>query len=220
MQLPFAHGRESLQKYFSAALKRTVALTLTDNITSMMSYRNGKDNTISLRLHRMFINASDEVLGELTRYLKTGKGRTPLMWAFVQEHKHLLKNRPQREIKLRSQGTRYELSEIFQCINKEYFNDAIKCGITWGMVPKKKRVRCRTLGSYSAATNTIRISPVLDKKNIPAYYVEFVVYHEMLHAALHKERTDGKKWSSHTGEFRSREKMFKEYSKVLKWEKR
>jgi predicted metal-dependent hydrolase len=79
-------------------------------------------------------------------------------------------------------------------------------------------VRRRTLGSYSSHTNIIRINPVLDKRSVPPYFIEFIIYHEMLHADLGVETGENRR-SVHTREFRRREKMFKKYAEALAWEK-
>jgi hypothetical protein len=63
----------------------------------------------------------------------------------------------------------------------------------------------------------IRINPVLDKKTVPRYYIAFVIYHEMLHAAM-GTAVQGKRRSVHSRDFRKREKLFKEYEKVRTWE--
>jgi predicted metal-dependent hydrolase len=75
----------------------------------------------------------------------------------------------------------------------------------------------RTLGSYSQRTNTIRINPVLDRKTVPAYFIEFIVYHEMLHADMGVGRINGRR-SVHSSGFRIREKLFKKYEQALAWE--
>ena len=89
--------------------------------------------------------------------------------------------------------------------------------ITWGAKSPKWAVRKRTLGSFSERSNTIRINPVLDKKAVPRYYISFVVYHEMLHAAMGISKK-GERRSVHPREFRTREKMFRDYERARAWE--
>ena len=79
-------------------------------------------------------------------------------------------------------------------------------------------VRKRTLGSYSERSHTIRINPVLDKRTVPCYVVAYVVYHEMLHAAMGISRHGGRR-IVHSREFRRKEKLFKEYEKAMAWER-
>lgn len=79
-------------------------------------------------------------------------------------------------------------------------------------------MRNRTLGSYLDSVNTIRINPVLDKKSVPRYYIEFIVYHEMLHADMGVTEKNGRR-VVHSKEFRAREKSFRDYRKAMAWEK-
>jgi hypothetical protein len=53
---------------------------------------------------------------------------------------------------------------------------------------------------------------------VPPYVVEFIVYHEMLHAQLGVEEQNGRR-AVHTRELRRREKLFKEYEKAIAWER-
>ena len=91
--------------------------------------------------------------------------------------------------------------------------------ITWGKKNPKWSVRKRMLGSFCRNTNTIRINPVLDKKTIPQYIINFVIYHEMLHSVIPVEKKNGRRLI-HTAEFRRREQLFKDYKKAAAWEKR
>ncbi len=60
---------------------------------------------------------------------------------------------------------------------------------------------------------------MLDKKIVPRYYIAFIVYHEMLHAAIGIV-VKGSRRSMHSPEFKKREKMYGEYDKAIAWEKR
>jgi predicted metal-dependent hydrolase len=93
----------------------------------------------------------------------------------------------------------------------------IRASITWGSGSPRCSVRKRTLGSYSERSHTIRINPVLDRKTVPRYYIAFVVYHEMLHAAMGMPLT-GNRRSIHSREFRKREHLFKDYERAVAWE--
>ena len=79
-------------------------------------------------------------------------------------------------------------------------------------------MRKRRLGSFHRDRNLIRINPVLDSKNVPRYFIEYVVYHEMLHAAERVESCVGRQ-RVHTKEFKRREKVFKYYEQALAWER-
>ena len=65
----------------------------------------------------------------------------------------------------------------------------------------------------------IRINPQLDAKKVPSYYMEFLVYHEMLHADIGIKNKNNRR-IVHSGEFKKREKEFKQYEKAIEWEKK
>ncbi len=64
-----------------------------------------------------------------------------------------------------------------------------------------------------------RINPILDNERVPYYFIEFVVYHEMLHAHIRVQKKNGRR-SVHSKEFRDREKMFRDYEDAMAWENR
>jgi hypothetical protein len=59
---------------------------------------------------------------------------------------------------------------------------------------------------------------VLDSRRVPAFYVEFIVYHEMLHAVVESTVKNGRR-RIHAREFQEREKLFEHYEKACAWEK-
>jgi predicted metal-dependent hydrolase len=80
-------------------------------------------------------------------------------------------------------------------------------------------VKKRILGSFSSHTNTIWINPMLDRKNIPGFYVRYIVFHEMLHSIIKEEAKNGRR-SPHSRAFRQRERQFGEYERAMEWEKK
>jgi len=124
-----------------------------------------------------------------------------------------------RRTVIRIQGSYHNIRDIYDRINMEYFGGRLTCLITWGAKSPRRFVKKRTLGSYSRHADTIRINPILDRKSVPRYVLEFIVYHEMLHAALGIERKNGRR-TVHSKEFRRQERLFSQYHKAIRWEKR
>ncbi|MBI5057292.1 MAG: hypothetical protein HZB61_11830 [Nitrospirae bacterium] len=215
LALPFSHDECSLRSHFEKAAGRSVSLIFTENSTSMISMR-PRGNSISVRLHRMFLNAGDEVLDEITGMIKRRKGKTPHIRRFISDHLQYVKRKPKR-ITLKTDGRFYDLTDIYHSVNSEYFDGKVSARITWGAKCPRRAVRRRILGSFSRDEGIIRINPVLDTSRVPRYYIEYVVYHEMLHADMKSVTGKGR---VHPKEFRERERMFKHYAKALSWEKR
>lgn len=117
------------------------------------------------------------------------------------------------------QGEHYNLQEIYDQINREYFEGKLSLQITWsGMknhLPKRKVI----LGSYHQDQALIRIHRRLDQAHVPYHFISFIVYHEMLHHVLPplKRTKNGRR--IHHPEFVEQEKQFKEYELVKETKK-
>jgi hypothetical protein len=220
MDLLFSHSRSTLSSYLERETGEAVSLTITDNSTSMISVKTAR-GLIYVRLHRMFLDAGNEVIKEIARFVKRRKGSTPFIRDFIRKNQNSVgnNNRSSRKVVTRTGGKYYDLQELFGLVNKQYFGGRIRASISWGKKTPRCAVRRRTLGSYSHQTNTIWINPVLDRRNIPRYLVKFIVYHEMLHCDIPVERRNGRRLL-HSPDFRKRERLFRDYEKVVSWERK
>jgi hypothetical protein len=216
--LPFPCEEDSFRTKVEDALGKTVSLTFTNNATSIISVRStGRGTTV--RIHRVFLGAGASVIDEIVAFIRSGRGKTPLLRAFIRQNRGLLARSPQRKRSLRAEGAWHDLVEIVRKINEEYFDARVTAGITWGAQGPRRAARRRTLGSYSSDTGVITINSVLDRRNVPRYFVEFIVYHEMLHADMGVRMRNGRRLL-HTKEFRVRERLFREYVRAIAWEKK
>ena len=217
LKLLFEHNKVTLKDYLENVTGKTITLSITDNTASMLSVKEKHNSETFLRLHWMFLHAGNEVCREIAAFIRNRKCNTPSIGKFIRDNKDCIR-KSVRTCALNVQGRYYNLKEMFDLINRRYFNDRIRASITWG----KKRSRWykgkRTLGSYDENTNLIRINPLLDQRSVPRYFVEFVVYHEMLHADMLLKK-DGMRSPVHSKEFKKREILFEKYKNAVKWEK-
>lgn len=142
----------------------------------------------------------------------------PLFRDFIRRNRHTIRNGSPKRVRVVSRGRFHNLRDLFDEINREYFEGRIASSVTWGARAGRHAVRKRTLGSYSSRTDTIRIHPFLDRKDVPAYFLQFVLYHEMLHADMGVGEKNGRR-TVHTKEFRRRERLFREYERAEAWER-
>jgi predicted metal-dependent hydrolase len=217
LTLPFGLSEEMLKDHLQKAAGKKVSLRINDNSTSMISAR-ARDGVLHVRLHRMFLHADNGLLDELSHFVRGRKVKTPLIRAFIERHRGMLRKCEPRQPRINQQGRYHDLASLSESVNREYFGGSINASSTWGIRRRGRAVRRRTLGSYSSHTNTIRINPELDKRSVPPYFIEFIIYHEMLHADM-GVGTGTKRRAVHPREFRRREKMFKRYAEALAWEK-
>ncbi len=218
LALPFTPTEHALRRTLEERLGRPVSLVLTDNSTTVLSCRT-RDGVLSVRLHRMFLSADSRVIGEIVSYLNNRRGAMPHFRSFLRANREDMRRKPAKKVAVRTGGRYHDLSELYDEINRAYFGNKVTTTITWGSGRPRSAVRKRTVGSYSERSKTIRINPLLDRKDVPACYVAFVVYHEMLHADMGTAMR-GTRRSVHPREFRRREKLFQEYEKAMAWEGR
>ena len=217
MPLAPAHDEQSLKDYLQTITSAPVFLTLTRNTVSMLSIRE-RESGISIRLHRMFLNADSAVLEEIRAFIKKRKQPLLKVREFILRNQTCLDGRKPRAVGINTRGRHYNLLEIFDVLNKEYFSGTVTAAITWGKRSPRRAVRKRRLGSFHRDRDIIRIHPVLDSSSVPRYFIEFVVYHEMLHAAGSVENCAGSQ-RVHSREFKKRERLFRDYEQALQWER-
>jgi len=214
LQLQLAASCRGLKKFFETALKKPVELVMTDNSTRMLSFR-AVGSTIAMRLSRVFLSAPVEVLVEAATFVARRKGPTPALNRFLRLASPG-EARP-RKAPVRHRGRHHDLKEAYDRVNGEYFGGAVKASITWSRRQSGK-VRRRTLGSYCPRSTTVRINPVLDNASVPSLFVDYIVYHEMLHAVVAIGEKRGRR-VVHSREFRKKERAFRGYEEALAWER-
>lgn len=118
-------------------------------------------------------------------------------------------------------GEYFDLREIFDRLHARYFcRAAVLDGYTiaWG---RRRRLPPReyfVFGSIQEDDRLIRIHPLLDAPWVPGWFLDYVVYHEMLHAIVPDEFLPGGRRRVHTAEFVRREQLFAHYRKARRWE--
>ncbi len=227
---PSRWDEKGLERRLSFLAGRPVSISITSNSVSVLSMRRSSGGTF-LRLHGVFLNAGQEVVSEIARFIKNGKKgeRFPVLSRYIRENRRKIESSSARQARGRKEGLPpktagrfHDLRRAYDCINREYFGGELVCDIGWGRSQRRHAVKKRTLGSYCPPANEggrglIRINPVLDRKAVPSYYLRFVVYHEMLHARLGIALKNGRR-SMHSPEFRRLERLFREYREAMAWE--
>jgi hypothetical protein len=106
-------------------------------------------------------------------------------------------------------GRHFDLSSLFDTLNAKYFGGALqRPQIGWSV-----RSWRRQFGCYDPGPNQILLNRRMDRPEVPACAVEYVLFHEMLHVK-HPTRRSGCSLVSHSREFREEEKQFVEFEKA------
>jgi hypothetical protein len=117
-----------------------------------------------------------------------------------------------RKIVSSARGRVYDLDKMFQRLNRRYFDGQLeKPVLTWS----QRRTR-QILGHHTAAHDTIVINKTLDDQEIPDWFVEYVLYHEMLHIKHPARLIKGRRYY-HTNAFRAEEQRFPYYEEAQDW---
>jgi len=117
-----------------------------------------------------------------------------------------------RKVISSDKGKVYDLSELFERLNRRYFDGEIQTPVlTWS----KRRAK-RILGHHDAVHNTITVSKALDSREVPEWFVEYILYHEMLHIKHPAKLINGRRYY-HTPAFRSEEQRFPRYEASQDW---
>jgi hypothetical protein len=117
-----------------------------------------------------------------------------------------------RKVISTDKGEIYDLSGMFDKLNRKYFRGALpKPILTWSA-----RKTYRILGHHDATHDTIVISRSLDAVDVPRYVIEYIVFHEMLHIHHPTVHINGRRYN-HTPAFRRDEEKFEYFEEAEKW---
>jgi len=199
-------------------------VSLTDNRYTMLSVKRDACNKhlgpqFQVRLHHMFADASPCITQALAHYIsKNDKTASKILGDFIDANQHRVRSM-QRRPKLITQGTFHELQTLYDNVNQHYFNNTISADITWGQkCGKPKRRISIKMGSYSLEDRLIRIHRALDKAYVPTFFVQWVIYHEMLHQVHDAPMVNGRR-QFHSKAFLADEALFEHYALAKLWER-
>lgn len=191
----------------------------------------GLNHTIRIRSGRVYVRISDifkdappNVMRALAFILvaKLHGKRTPEVhervyrdYAYtpqVLRASDIARRRRGRKMISSARGEIYNLDKIFTRLNRRYFDERIeKPTLTWS----QRRTR-RIFGHHDAAYKTIVISKTLDARDVPEWFVEYILYHEMLHIKHPARLIKGRRYY-HTNAFRMEEQAFPYYEEAQEW---
>ena len=192
------------------------------------------NNTVRLREGRLLVRISDllegapeSVLRAIAHILLAKLYRKPIDRAhalryrkYVSSHDlsaktHLIRQMRGRKRLAGAQGKVYDLEQIFDHLNRRFFHGLLgRPEMTWS--PNHAR---NHLGHYDPAHNTIVVSRVFDRKEVPRCAIEYLVYHEMLHLK-YPVKLRGSRRCVHPPEFQADEKQFPDLEQAKKFLKK
>ena len=143
-----------------------VTIMLTNNRSSMVTIDPTQD-PVQVRLHRAFLGAPLSVLRALRSYLRT---RRTAAWRIVALFAGSIEPDQRIPRSLNVRGAVFNLKEINDEVNRDFFNKRLTCRIGWGRrrIPKRKR-RSQSIrfGSWNRTLQTVTVNPLLDDPRVP-----------------------------------------------------
>lgn len=220
----FESAEETYARVFRQLKPRTPAPEITveycrfANADSFIRLENGR---IHVRISDLLAGAPAPVTEALAFILLAKLYRKPIARMYSYRYRLYLNRRDIRrqaelirQIRGRKfisgpQGEAYNLEEIFDALNREYFDGLMgRPQLGWSRRPSRTM-----LGHFDPSHNAIIISKILDDSAVPELALRYVLFHEMLHLRYPVDH-HGVRRRVHTKEFREAEKQFPDLGKA------
>jgi hypothetical protein len=107
--------------------------------------------------------------------------------------------------------THHHLESLAAEVHRTYFFKYPPLPVRWGQQIARKKRRSIRLGSYNHATAEVRIHPMLNAPQVPAFFVQSVIYHEYLHHVLGPH---------HNRRFHQHERQYRYHRESQEWIRR
>lgn len=203
----------------------SLEIKFTRNSSSLISLiQRPGDGT--LRLHELFCKAPTEILKDVICFFFGNENRTrsrvlrSRIEDYIGANRHLAVATRSTPGYCSPEGTVHDLERILSRVIRKYVPErrmkTSRPAIGWSR-PAWTRLMGKWIETPPQRPNVILINRLLDDTRVPSYYLEFNVYHEILHDIFSISRARGR-WVLHSAEFQKREKTFPLYARAMEWE--
>ena len=215
-----AFSASELQGELTRLSGRQVLLCLTDNKSRMVSVRRIGNGATEARLHRMFLGAPADVVGEIAGMIADRESGRAALRAFINTHIPARDDGPPRRVpEERTRAVHHDIAQYADHLNKTYLKGRSTAAVVWGRKHKTKSRRAIRFGCYDPSRNMIIMNRKLDNPDIPRYFVEFILFHEMLHEVLGIDQGEDGRRVIHGRTFKLMESTYPDYDKAMRFER-
>jgi hypothetical protein len=221
---------EELRRRLSIALARPVAIRVNDNRTTMLSVRPLRPGPgVQLSMHRMFLEADESMVPVLAKFITGGDDESRRrIRLYIAEHDRppAADARPsparRRRRGIGAQGRHYDLQPRMERILAEHFPGVEDVRIEWmdRRPDPDAKPRTLTLGHWDARARMVRVHPVLDHPDVPDYFLDFILFHELAHARVGARVDRAGRRMHHTREFYQEEARYPRLREAEQWEQK
>ncbi len=189
-------------------------LIVTDNRRRMLSAKR-RQGRLEVRAHHMFVTRGAEA-DWLVGFVRGDARARERVRAFITDHRGVI-DHSRTQSELETAGAHHDLMAHFEAASALLIGADLE-GVVIGWGRRGKGTKSIRLGSYDFEQKLVRIHPALDQPWVPGYFVEFVVYHELVHAVVGARVVAGRR-EVHTKEFRDLERLHPRYEDATEWER-
>lgn len=194
----------------------TVDLVITNNRKRMVTAKR-RGNRHELRVHHMFIDAPSATHAALAGLASGNTEDREVLQKFISDHRDAIDHTSNSTV--RTRGAHHDLGDsLARALALLPTASAVEdIRITWGRYGRGRRsIR---FGSYDFEARLIRIHPALDEAWVTQLFVDFVVYHELLHVVVPPVVDEEGRRDVHPPEFRELEVRFPDYDRAIAWQR-
>lgn len=198
--------------------RKKIRLKINDNRTTMLSVKWEPECT-TVSLHRMFLKAPEGIVQSIGKYIgRKNLSISPMVKAYIENSlRRLDYSNKLDKAKLSTKGAVYNLQAIYNKLNARYFDNKLNLSITWFGTKRTKKGSRLAIGLFQEPMKLIKIHRLLDNEHFPLFVIEFVIYHEMVHA-VHPPYVDAKGVTKiHHKAFKEKEREYSNFLKAERW---
>jgi hypothetical protein len=154
------------------------------NKNNYLVYVKKKIFSNEVNIHPVFLKADKNLLTDIVDFiLKRNKNELKNSKKRLSDFFH--ENQQSKKVKINTKFKNKDINKMFSFVLNElkikFINiDFSKIEITWGRLTSK-RTRSIRFGSFDKKKNIVRLHPVLDNQNIPDFFINSIIYHEVSH---------------------------------------
>ncbi len=182
-------------------------------------------NAYDVRLAPFFAHADAHVRADLAQWLKSGRRARATHERLMRWIDARYAELPPRALPAwarRTDGLHHDLAALTQSLHGARGAEALlrlerAPTVGYGRFPTRGPRRSLDLGNYDRERDWVRIHPVLDAADVPAWFVRFVLFHEHLHALAAQENWDG--GAPHGPTFREHEALLPDTARAKEWQR-
>ena len=210
-----------LQTRLQTLYSRPLQVKILDGKSTYASAIKTRTGVLRLSVHRLFLHAPTPVLEALIRFATKPDRASRAVIRQMANLYFMSIEPPQADDSLSdAKGEHIDLQELYDRTNADYFGNTLNIPIAWFPAPRYRKFRHITFGTFDRTLPLVRLNRILDHPDVPLPFVEFIVYHEMLHAVCGPRLDRGGRLCVHTAEFRREEAKHRHYLFSKEWAKK